>query len=188
MNKLLKTEFLSTSISINHSWSLILLSIFIFSFLIGCGSPKTVVPEGAKPDQLTMHREKFKIRKGLFKSIEYDAEQGTLVVLENRDVPTSRLIALPVVRIRSKNKNPAEPIFWLAGGPGGSNMKFKKFEGLIENHDLIMVGYRGADGSSVLKSPAIAKAMKGVGDDLSNKESSAGLGTATLKFLDRLKT
>jgi hypothetical protein len=168
----------------NTSWIFTLIAVLLTALLVGCGSsPKTIVPEGAKPDQLTMHKEIFKVKKGFFKSVEYEADQGTLVVRENRENPHSRLIALPVVRVHSLNKNADKPIFWLAGGPGGSNMKFNKFKGLIDNHDLILVGYRGADGSTILESPEIAKALKGVGDNVLNEESKTGVADATVKFV-----
>jgi pimeloyl-ACP methyl ester carboxylesterase len=172
----------------NTSWIFTLIAVLLTALLVGCGSsPKTIVPEGAKPDQLTMHKEIFKVKKGFFKSVEYEADQGTLVVRENRENPHSRLIALPVVRVHSLNKNADKPIFWLAGGPGGSNMKFNKFKGLIDNHDLILVGYRGADGSTILESPEIAKALKGVGDNVLNEESKTGVADATVKFVKRIK-
>jgi hypothetical protein len=41
--------------------------------------------------------------------VEYAADCGTLVVPENRNDPDSRLIALPIIRIRAKDDNPAEP-------------------------------------------------------------------------------
>jgi hypothetical protein len=42
---------------------------------------------------------------------ELAAECGTLVVPENRADIGSRLIALPVTRIRARSNDPAEPIF-----------------------------------------------------------------------------
>ena len=62
-----------------------------------------------------------------------------------------------------------EPIFWLAGGPGGTNMGFSHVEGLIEDHDIVLVGYRGVDGSSALDCPEENQAAKGLGGDLLKK-------------------
>ena len=64
------------------------------------------------------------------------------VVSENRSDPNSRLIALPVTRIRATGSHPAKPIFRLGGGPRSSNMGFSHLERLIENHDVVLVGYR----------------------------------------------
>ena len=55
---------------------------------------------------------------------------------ENRSDPGSRLIALPVIRVRATGDNPAEPILCFAGGPGGSNLHFQRPQDVIENHEL----------------------------------------------------
>lgn len=60
------------------------------------------------------------------REVEYEAECGTPIVPENRYDESSRLIALPVKRIRASNNAPAEPIFLLAGGPGMSNMHYSQ--------------------------------------------------------------
>jgi hypothetical protein len=60
------------------------------------------------------------------KQITGDATCGYLVVRENRQVPDSRTIRLPVVifaaePVTRQGTNPAkEPILYLTGGPGGS--------------------------------------------------------------------
>ena len=82
--------------------------------------------------------------------VEYAADCGTLVVPENRQDPDSRLIALPIVRLNATGNSPGEPIFWLAGGPGASNMHLNPPREAMENHEFVMVGYRGVDGSVVL--------------------------------------
>ena len=58
----------------------------------------------------------------------YKADCGTLIVPENRLNPTSRLIALPVKRVHAESDSPLDPIFYLGGGPGMSNMKFARSE------------------------------------------------------------
>lgn len=110
--------------------------------------------------------------------IRYQADCGTLVVAENRNNQASRLIALPVTRIHSSIKNPAEPIFHLAGGPGQSNMGFKPPAWLLANHDIVLVGYRGVDGSVKLDCPEIAEAITGVGGDLLSFDSLDNLDSA----------
>lgn len=79
------------------------------------------VPAGAKAGDLFLEAGTYETEKG-----DYKADIGTLVVPENRADPDSRLIALPVVRIRARSPHPAEPIFRLEGGPGGTNMDFAK--------------------------------------------------------------
>jgi hypothetical protein len=96
------------------------------------------------------------------------ADCGTLVVPENRADPRSRLIALPVTRVRARSDHPAEPIFRLEGGPGLTNMVFPQASRLTENHDVVLVGYRGVDGSSVLDCPEVVFALKHSADLLSD--------------------
>jgi pimeloyl-ACP methyl ester carboxylesterase len=91
---------------------------------------------------------------------EYAADCGTLIVPENRSDAQSRLVAVPIIRVRALSQNPVEPIFFLQGGPGGSNLEFRHLDGLIENRDLVQVGYRGVDGSVVLDCPEIADAVR----------------------------
>jgi len=129
------------------------------------------------------------IRAGTYEADgeSYPADIGTLFVPENRDNPDSRLIDLPVIRVRALGDSPAEPIFSLAGGPGGSNIRFSHLNGLIDNHDIVMVGYRGVDGSVVLDCPEAAEAMKGIGNDLFGDQSVAGIGDAFSRCAARLQ-
>ncbi len=151
-----------------------------------CGGTKVVpftVPAGAQAGDL-VDLEPCTYEAG---DVEYAADCGTLVVPENRSEPTSRLIALPVTRVHASGDNPMEPIFWLAGGPGSTNMGFSHLDGLIENHDIVLVGYRGVDGSSVLDCPEGNQAAKGLGDDLLCEESIANIGNALALCLERLQ-
>jgi hypothetical protein len=79
------------------------------------------VPAGAKAGDLILKPCSYATEKG-----SYAADCGTLVVPENRADPQSRLIALPVTRIRARSEQPTEPIFRLEGGPGLKNMRFSK--------------------------------------------------------------
>ena len=86
------------------------------------------------------------------------AECGTLVVAENRDNSTGRLLALPIVRLPAEGSAPLEPIFFLTGGPGGSNLGYQ-FETprLYESHDIVLMGYRGVDDAMPLDCPEWAE-------------------------------
>jgi len=169
--------------------SLTLVMIMLVSVATACSAKESpvTVPEGAQAGHLTMEPYIYKIKTGMFSSVEYQAESGTLIVPENRSNPNSRLIALPVVRVHSLSDDPAEPVFWLAGGPGQSNMKFSRTEGLLDNHDIVMVGYRGVDGSSVLDSLEMTKAITGAGDDLFSEQSIINLGDAMTRTAVRLQ-
>ena len=61
------------------------------------------VPAGAKAGDLVLRPCDYKAENG-----SYVADCGTLVVPENRADPTSRLIALPVTRIRARSDHPGE--------------------------------------------------------------------------------
>src|SRR5262245_44151958 len=90
----------------------------------------------------------------------YAADCGTLVVPENRHEADSRLIALPVTRIRARSADPAEPIFRLQGGPGITNMTFPAASRYADKHDVVLVGYRGVEGSSKLDCPEVTSARE----------------------------
>jgi len=74
---------------------------------------------------------------------DYAADCGTLIVPENRSDSTTRLIALPVIRIKVMSNTPAEPVYWVSGGPGHDNITSYSMDGLTDNHDFVMVGYPG---------------------------------------------
>ena len=96
----------------------------------------------------------------------YAADCGTLVVPENRHDAHSRLIALPVKRIKALSAHPREPVFRLQGGPGLTNMDFPDASRFAGDRDVVLVGYRGVDGSSVLQCPEAVSAMKHARDFL----------------------
>ncbi|HIG43179.1 MAG: alpha/beta fold hydrolase [bacterium] len=118
---------------------------------------------------------------------DYDADCGSVVVRENRAKSDSRLIALPITRIRAISEKHAEPIFFLGGGPGSSNMQVEPFAAILVNHDFVMVGYRGVDGSVILDCPEVAQAIKGDGVDILNARSRAGLSAAMRQCAGRLQ-
>lgn len=138
------------------------------------------VPANSKAGSLVSANGTFKT-----KSAKYKADFGTLVVPENRDKPGSRLIEIPVIRIHSKGDKPADPVFGLTGGPGMSNMKWKPLDSILENHDFVMVGYRGVDGSSVLDCSEIKKALK-TDDDLLSEQALRNIGKSWTDCANRL--
>ena len=132
-------------------------------------SPATVaVSQGAHADQLTMHSCTYPTENG-----GYRADCGTLVVPENRADPRSRLIALPVIQVLARSSHPLAPIFRLNGGPGVTNMTFPDASRLAAQHDVVMVGYRGVDGSSVLNCPEVTAALNSSADFLGKASLSA---------------
>jgi pimeloyl-ACP methyl ester carboxylesterase len=138
-------------------------------YLRSSSGPETVsVPQGAHAGHLTMHPCTYPTENG-----GYRADCGTLVVPEDRADPRSRLIALPVIRILARSPHPLAPIFRLNGGPGQTNMKFPDAGRLAARHDVVMVGYRGVDGSSVLTCPEVTAALSSSADVLSAQSMQA---------------
>jgi pimeloyl-ACP methyl ester carboxylesterase len=92
----------------------------------------------------------------------YPARFGTLVVKENRNQKQSRLIGIPVVYIPALEPDShSQTIFTLNGGPGESNLSnILLFENVLQKHSLVMVGYRGVDGSVKLDCPCMLNALK----------------------------
>ena len=79
---------------------------------------------------------------------------------ENRHDPNSRLIALPITRIRARSAQPGVPVFRLQGGPGVTNMEFPAASRFTDTHDVVLVGYRGVDGSSRLDCPEVGSSRE----------------------------
>jgi pimeloyl-ACP methyl ester carboxylesterase len=149
------------------------------------GYPQTLaLPAGAKVGEL-------KLQPCVYRSEpdgkDYGADCGLLVVPENRRAAASRLIALPVIRIRATVAGPAEPIFTFQGGPGASNAIDFSIGGLLAHHDVVMVGYRGVDGDVKLDCPEVSDhiaAAKGPlmgAASLATIRAGAGLCAARLK-------
>jgi pimeloyl-ACP methyl ester carboxylesterase len=121
-----------------------------------------VVPPAAEAGDLTLEPCTYATEDG-----PYDADCGTLVVAEDRTAPDSRLILLPIVRVRARSADPAEPIFRLEGGPGLTNMDFDRASRLVDDRDLVLVGYRGVDGSVQLDCPEVVSVYQRATDVLS---------------------
>ena len=175
MTALLRAEPLKSPPSRSFTWARIAALLVTIVLLTGLtylrvsSSPETVsVSQGAHAGQLTMHPCTYPTENG-----SYRADCGTLVVPENRADPRSRLIALPVTRILARSSHPLAPIFHLNGGPGVTNMTFPQANRLAAQHDVVMVGYRGVDGSSVLNCPEVTAALENSADFLGKASLSA---------------
>jgi pimeloyl-ACP methyl ester carboxylesterase len=140
------------------------------------------VPTGAKAGDLILHDCTYPTEAG-----DLAADCGTLVVAENASEPGSRLIALPIVRIRARSDHPREPIFRLQGGPGISNMPFPPASRYATDRDFVLVGYRGVDGSVRLDCPEVISALKHSTDltgEASFRAYAAGFRACAARFAD----
>jgi pimeloyl-ACP methyl ester carboxylesterase len=151
--------------------ALVVIGVMLFGLTylrLAPGGAAVSVGAGARAGDLTMHACTYATEKGVM-----PADCGTLVVPENRASSTSRLIALPVIRILARSSHPLAPIFHLNGGPGITNMTFPQANRLAAQHDVVMVGYRGVDGSSVLNCPEVTAALENDGDYLAKASLTA---------------
>src|ERR1700690_3267300 len=149
--------------------ALIAVLTLALGYLHFAGSSTAVsVPAGAHAGQLTLKNCTYTTESGTSA-----ADCGTLVVPENRHDPKSRLIALPVIVIRAHSAHPGVPIFRLQGGPGVTNMGFPDASRFTANHDVVLVGYRGVDGSVRLDCPEVESALERSADFLGQKSLDA---------------
>ncbi len=153
--------------------------------LAGCGRDQEAPPRPQPPEGAVAGDFSVVPCVHMAREVEYAAECGTLIVPENRYSEGSRLIALPVKRIRASGEAPAEPIFFLTGGPGMSNLDYSRVEWFHENHDIVLVGYRGVDGTVHLSCPEVTEAM-GSGLPLLGREGMAAQGKAYAACAQRL--
>jgi pimeloyl-ACP methyl ester carboxylesterase len=142
-----------------------------------------ILPRDAKAETYAVESRPFVIGVDTFQ-----AEYGTITVPENRSKKTSRLIHLPFLRIHSPSSRPIEPVFGLAGGPGSSNMywDWTKARTLLPEHDFILVGYRGVDGSVRLDCPEVTEVVRKNDSPLSD-ETIEQLGHAFTSAAQRLQ-
>ncbi len=112
---------------------------------------------------------------------------GYLEVLENRAKPQGATIKLPVYIFKSKHPNPPQdPVLFLTGGPGLSNMRNAPYAGyykFLEDRDLIFFEQRGAKyAQPSLDCPEWNKAQtKAFNPDLSKQQKQQIMLEATRK-------
>ena len=124
-------------LKVNRLWAA--LALLVVLLLGGCSAkpaPVPVIPAGAHAGDLTGWTNCAFQPEG--SKVNYAAECRTLVVRENWEKTDSRLIALPVVRVRASGAQPAEPVFFLNGGPGSPNIVWAPPAWLLKNHDVVL--------------------------------------------------
>jgi pimeloyl-ACP methyl ester carboxylesterase len=89
------------------------------------------------------------------------AKCGALTVAENPSVPAGRSIDIAVRVVPASRADRLDPVFFLAGGPGGSAIQSwatapKIFSGLTERHDIVLVDQRGTGLSHNVTLPDVA--------------------------------
>jgi len=167
-------------------------SFFIKSLiLVGIVLTNCFTQDYAFPNQEDVQALKsgqFKCNTVMFIWNGHDFETDFLIfaVPENRNNKRSRLIHLPIIRIKSKVVTPRDPIFTLAGGPGLPNITSNPYLWMLENHDLVMVGFRGVDGSVILDCHEVNEYIKNTPGNPLSKDYLNGFGQAYFKGYNRM--
>src|SRR5215216_3305742 len=99
-----------------------------------------------------------------------DAYCGKLSVYENRDARTGRRINLNIVVLPSLADDPnADPLFFLAGGPGQAATKFARevreaFRQVQRERDIVLVDQRGTGKSNPLECRSDSNSLRDVSE------------------------
>ncbi len=114
-----------------------------------------------------------------------DLKTGYLVVLERRfPAPTGRTIKLPFIVLKGRSASPRpDPVFFTAGGPGGSTMfraGFFRRSPLLDDRDVILLEQRGNRfAEPALMCPEIDRALRsGWGTRLNGDPDPQAVGAA----------
>lgn len=146
----------------NHSVFTTLLSLILFTGLLGCSGPAPTLAPTANPTRAATFTRAAtrtavpKISLQPCKLSHVDAWCGTLRVPEDRATPSGRMIDLNVAVLKAYGSNPApDPIFWFAGGPGSAATEDAAYAHHLlvdgnERRDLVLIDQRGTGGSNPL--------------------------------------
>ena len=170
----------------NYINELILIVVALVCFT-ACGEekkePTIKVPSDAKAGSLYLEPDIYSVDDK-----EYKSHSGIIVVPENRSETNSRLIQIPIVQIHATGDSVGEPIFFMNGGPGSANVDSYYFVNeLIGNHDIVLVGYRGAEGSVVLNLPEVDEFFANMPGDLTEMSTLDSMASAYSRGAKRLR-
>jgi pimeloyl-ACP methyl ester carboxylesterase len=118
--------------------------------------------------------------------VRFNIYKGNLPFRINHSDSSSTFLSLPVHIIKSPSETPSEPIVWMSGGPGQSNFDFLPPKSFLADHDFIIIGYRGVDGSVKLNSKKLGKSMLGLHHKILSNESLDNLGLHMKQYYDEL--
>lgn len=84
----------------------------------------------------------------------YETKIVGLSVPESRGEAAGASLTIPVMTWKARRPDGSPPLFILHGGPGLLNLKLGADSALAEKRDLVLVGYRGVDGTHRLRADA----------------------------------
>ena len=113
---------------------------------------------GAARSTATMQRGRIQLKPCNNPTLTSEALCAKYEVYEDRVARTGRKIALNVILLPANSAKPAvDPLFYLAGGPGGAATAYaseKFMDGLRRNRDVVLVDQRGTGDSNPLNCPS----------------------------------
>jgi len=165
----------------------VIVIVILISVVISCEKDEEkqdiIIPPDAQAGSIYLEPDIYHVNEKQYKS-----HRGVIVVLENRDNPESRLIEVPIIQVHATGDSVAEPIFYLTGGPGNSNVRsYLLVNDFSENHDIILVGYRGVDGSVALDCPEVDDFFSDLPGDLTEQATIDSMAAAYSRCAGRLQ-
>ncbi len=116
------------------------------ALLVGFGLALASAPPGAAT--VSVERKTLSSAKG----VRIETEAGRLQVRENRSNPSSRMISVEFLRLKSTATNPRAPLFFLQGGPGSRGVSthpnfLEAWVPFLALSDVVLIDQRGTNDS-----------------------------------------
>jgi pimeloyl-ACP methyl ester carboxylesterase len=133
---------------------------FVGTFKQGAGSfPLVFRKAGIAKSQAAVQRGRVALKPCDDPTLTSEVLCGTYEVFEDRAARSGRKIALNIVLLPATSAKPSpDPLFYLAGGPGGAATTYareKFMAGLRRNRDVVLVDQRGTGRSNPLNCPPV---------------------------------
>lgn len=137
--------------------------------MFSCSSFTEQQPEFLSKKELSKH----KIGDIILQKTEckgHKAESGILIAKENWFTENSNYLQIKMLRVFSDNEQKKEPLFYFTGGPGVSNINENWVDDwMLEDHDVVLVGYRGLDSDYTIRSKKLNSIFISNGDLINDK-------------------
>ena len=135
-------------------------SEIVGTFTQGGSVPLVFRKQGVAQSTTSVQRGRIQMKPCNKPELSSEVLCGKYEVFEDRATRIGRKIALNIVLLPATNPKPApDPLFYLAGGPGGAATGYATqsfMAGLRRNRDVVLVDQRGTGESNLLNCPARA--------------------------------